>query len=140
MLQQVLDCAGATHALVLTRTAHPSLLFAAADLGLSTIAYVEHQSEHSRKHGESILKEMCVHKVLPAAKKSLGSEGNSNFVNCHSVQFIQCEAPILIKQIIQLRDVEEDAKSSWRAGINKIPADLEKKVAELTVKDIEIPP
>ena len=137
MMMNCLEGATATHLLVLTRTAHMGLLFAGADLGLTTIAYVEGQSEHSMKHGESILKAMCVHKVLPSVRKSLqGDADGNNFVHLHGVQFIEGDVPSLDKQVVQLRDVEEASTSSWRAGINKIPNDLEKKVAELSVQDI----
>jgi hypothetical protein len=134
-MKAVLEGDVATHLLVLTRTAHPSLPFAGAALGLTTIVYVEGQSEHSHKHADSILKGMCVHKTLPDVRKSVEGHGGKHLVHLHGIQFIEAEVPPPSKQIIQLRDVEPAETSFWRAGINTIPRDLEKKIAELAVQD-----
>jgi hypothetical protein len=125
----------ATHLLIVSRNAHPALQFAGIEMGLTTITYVEGQTSHGLKHADNIMKTMCVHKVLPNIKKALQEDKKADFINCHSVEFIVAESPDLDKQIIQLRDVDESSESTWRAGINKIPADLEKRVAELTLKD-----
>ena len=60
----------ATHVLILTRSAHPGPIFAARQLGLSPIVLVQGATDHSRKHGEQILRAMFVHHVLPKARKA----------------------------------------------------------------------
>jgi len=127
-----------THLVLVTRSAHPGLLVAARLAGLKVIALILGCSEHSRAHGKKLLRAMLAAEKLPIARTLVAQEalGRSfpKRVLDHQLQFIHLAAPR--DQVVQVRDVEPEPESGWRAGLNLCPTDLPEKVAKLEADEI----
>lgn len=128
--------------LVLTRTAHPGLAIAAREQGLKVILLQQGCSEHAAEHGMQLMKHILAIRMLPAAKAFVGSTENGTTKkrapDTPELQFLQISAPEL--QPIRLRDVEPRTTSAWRGGLNRLPTELDTKVAQLIQAELQAAP
>jgi hypothetical protein len=114
-----------THVVYLSRTSHPGFLVAARDFNVPVLALIGGCTDHSFNHGQVLLKNMLVSKNAPEAKKVCASAGPS-VVSSKALQF--WEVGTLTREEQVHRFYEKEALKDFRAGINKIPNDLETKI------------
>ena len=123
------------HLVVLSTSAHPSVLLAGHDRRMNVHVLLDRVKQHSIRHGEKILRNWLTRfhdeverkKVDPASKR-LRSE---------DLFFVKVKAPAV--QPVHFIDVPSDEqKSAWRAGMDSIPDPqvLEKGILDLVAKEL----
>jgi hypothetical protein len=127
ILSDLLRCNQRTHLLLLTRTAHPGLIVAAREANLKVIVLMSGVNQHSRMHGQQLMKQIFMIRKYSVAKAAVPkAAGGQKRLRQSDLQFIVVEAPS--EQTVRIRDVEIKTESSWRGGLNKCPMLLEDKV------------
>jgi hypothetical protein len=121
---------------VLTRSSHPSPLLAVHGLGKQAHVLILGQSEHSKAHGEKLLREIVYdgcHKVELAKEDPSRKRLRVEDVLTVPIMASPDQSPTFF-------EVQADpAASSWRAGIDHSceEIDLSKEVMELCTKEFE---
>ena len=134
LILDLLKGASCTHLLVLSRSAHPSALFAGRELRLEVIALQLGISTHSRGHADKLLKEMLERKAIHEVRLSGENPTKRRHLASDGIQYIVVEAPR--EQSIRLGDVEPKPDSAWRAGLNRCPEQLAEKSAASISKEL----
>lgn len=134
VLAQIGQASQADHLIVITRTAHPAILVAGRQQKLSVHALVSGCGAHQVAHGQKLLKTMLYRQVWSEAKRTTTAPKR---VRSTMLSFIEVEAPPAKEQIVRLSDCAPSESSSWRAGFNNFPADLETLTIKLAQSQLE---
>jgi hypothetical protein len=126
IIASVASASRMTHLIVLTRTAHPSVLAAGRHCELEVIALQHGVKEHSFKHGEELLSKMLTMKAMDKARSLVKSVGEKR-VRSSDLSFITVSAGE--GQVVCMKDIEPG--KSWTCGFNKNPTDLETRMVTL---------
>jgi hypothetical protein len=126
---------GMSHLILLTRSAHPSHLIAARDVGLEVIALVG-ASDHSFAHGQDLLEKLLTMRAMPRAKKLVAPSTAGKRVRGQGMNFIAAGVAQCAEQV-PMCDAAPDPSSGWRGGFDLNPTDMESRLIKQTQKELD---
>ena len=112
-----------SHLVHITRTDHPGALVAGCKLGMRVLSFRIGGTDHTRRHGEDLCKQILVAQHVPQAKRDIPQNQQMEHI---VLQYI--EVTSLAEQEPRFPEVAPSAKSDWRGGLNLKPTEMESKL------------
>jgi hypothetical protein len=109
-----------SHIVVLTTSAHPACLLAAHDLLVPAHVHLDRVSEHSRNHGQLVLKDF-LRQEFRGTELARAGMGASR-ARADDLTFLQVAAPPVQEQTLCFQEVQVEETSAWRGGFDAFPA------------------
>ena len=109
-----------SHVVVLSTTAHPACALAAHDLLLPAHICLDRVSEHSRAHGQMVLRNFLRREFKGVALARAG--GGATRARADDLNFLHVPAPPVQEQTLCFQEVQVEPTSAWRGGFDEFPA------------------
>ena len=113
-------CERLSHIVVPSTSAHPACALAAHDLLLPAHIHYDRVSQHSRAHGQLVLRNFLRQEFQGTELARAGREAPR--ARADDLTFLQVAAPAVHDQTLCFQEVLVDETSAWRGGFDQFPA------------------
>ena len=126
-----------SHIVVLSTSAHPACALAAHDLLVPAHILLDRVSEHSRAHGEMVLRNFLKQEFQGTELARAGT--GASRTRADDLTFLQVAAPPVQEQTTCFQEVLVEKTSAWRGGFDEFPASdaLDMGVKALLQQELE---